>query len=490
MRVSQLRKALGQSGADPAAGPLLTRGNGYLLRVADDELDSRRFEQALDAGSRALAAGDARLAASLLDDALLLWRGSPLTGVEYEPFAQREIARLEELRLVALEVRIDCALELGEHARAVGQLESLVRAHPLRERFRAQLMLALYRSGRQAEALASYRDARQVLAEELGLEPGDELERLEAAILRQDPALEEVAEAPATPAGPAPRPPQPAPPATALACPRRARPPSGARSPAPPRCSASPSRSPPALPHELIVAAVVEPASLAPRPPFSPSVATSSSGAAWAPARQPSRHRARARTWCGSRPSRRSSWRSWAPAQSRSKAPPGLCSSRPTATWRCSRRRRRSSPGAGDRPVRRRLARLDGARAGRLGGTGHRSAAAADRRGLGRPRGRARREPPARGCLTDRSATDRGGRRAAAGQAGPKRVMALSEGAGLLVVGLSERWRDEGLGRARSALLEAPPAPLVLVRRGERSAGAAPPADRTRFGWSLTAEAS
>ena len=102
----------------------------------------------------------------------------------------------------------------------------------------------------------------------------------------------------------------------------------------------------------------------------------------------------------------------------------------------------------------------------------------------------ARREPPARGCLTDRSATDRGGRRAAAGQAGPKRVMALSEGAGLLVVGLSERWRDEGLGRARSALLEAPPAPLVLVRRGERSAGAAPPADRTRFGWSLTAEAS
>ena len=120
VRVSQLRKALGQSGADPSGGPLLTRGNGYLLRVADDELDSRRFEQALDAGSRALAAGDARLAASLLDDALLLWRGSPLTGVEYEPFAQREIARLEELRLVALEVRIDCALELGEHARAVG----------------------------------------------------------------------------------------------------------------------------------------------------------------------------------------------------------------------------------------------------------------------------------------------------------------------------------------------------------------------------------
>ncbi len=162
VRVSQLRRALGQGGADPSGGPLLTYGNGYLLRVGEDELDSRRFELGLDSGSRALAAGEARRAAALLDDALALWRGSPLTGVEYEPFAQREIARLEELRVMAFEVRMDAALELGEHARAVGELESLVQRHPLRERFRAQLMLALYRSGRQAEALASYRDARQV----------------------------------------------------------------------------------------------------------------------------------------------------------------------------------------------------------------------------------------------------------------------------------------------------------------------------------------
>ena len=173
VRVSQLRRALGQGGADPSGGPLLTYGNGYLLRVGEDELDSRRFELGLDSGSRALAAGEARRAAALLDDALALWRGSPLTGVEYEPFAQREIARLEELRVMAFEVRMDADAR-ARRARA-GRWASSNRSCkgiPYASGSAAQLMLALYRSGRQAEALASYRDARQRASpEELGLEP-------------------------------------------------------------------------------------------------------------------------------------------------------------------------------------------------------------------------------------------------------------------------------------------------------------------------------
>src|SRR5207249_3762468 len=135
------------------------------------------------------ATGDAAGAAGSLREALALWRGAPLADFTYEEFAQPEIARLEELRLRAVEERIDADLACGRHAALVPELEALVAEHPLRERLRAQLMLALYRSGRQAEALEGYRAARETLVEELGLEPGPALRELERAILEQDPRI-------------------------------------------------------------------------------------------------------------------------------------------------------------------------------------------------------------------------------------------------------------------------------------------------------------
>jgi YVTN family beta-propeller protein len=186
VHVSRLRKALDGAGE----GVLLTRGHGYLLRVDPDELDVERFRRLLDAGREALAAGDPDTAAKTLRDAAALWRGPPLAEFAYDPFAQEEIARLEELRLAALEERIEADLALGRHNEVVQELEQLVARHPLRERLRGQLMLALYRAGRQAEALEGYRDARRTLAEELGLEPGPTLQKLERAILTHDAVLE------------------------------------------------------------------------------------------------------------------------------------------------------------------------------------------------------------------------------------------------------------------------------------------------------------
>ena len=164
--VSRLRKALGN-------GRLQTRGHGYVLALEPDELDLSRFERLLGEGRDLLAAGEAERAARTLRAALALWRGAPLSDFTSEPFAQGEIARLEELHLAALEDRIEADLALRRHAELVPELEALVRQHPLRERLRAQLMLALYRSGRQAEALAAYQQARRTLADELGLEPAE-----------------------------------------------------------------------------------------------------------------------------------------------------------------------------------------------------------------------------------------------------------------------------------------------------------------------------
>src|SRR5918995_508329 len=180
--VSQLRKALGN-------GRLQTHGRGYLLALEPEQLDLGRFERLLGDGRELLASGDAEGAAEALRAALGVWRGPPLSDVAFEPFAQGEIARLEELRLAALEERVEADLVLGRHAELVPELEGLVREHPLRERLRAQLMLALYRSGRQSEALDAYQQARRLLSTELGLEPGRTLRELEAAILRQDAQL-------------------------------------------------------------------------------------------------------------------------------------------------------------------------------------------------------------------------------------------------------------------------------------------------------------
>jgi DNA-binding SARP family transcriptional activator len=177
--VSQLRKRLPEE-------TLLTQAPGYALRVADDELDLIRFERLLAEGRRALASENAAAAERMLREGLGLWRGEPLTDVAYEAFAQREIERLEELRLEALEERIEAQLARGKQGDVVAELEGLVRAHPLRERLRGQLMLALYRCGRQAEALAVYRQGADLLREQLGLEPGVELRQLEHAVLRHD----------------------------------------------------------------------------------------------------------------------------------------------------------------------------------------------------------------------------------------------------------------------------------------------------------------
>jgi DNA-binding beta-propeller fold protein YncE len=161
-----------------------------VLRVPPDDLDSRRFEALLDKGRHELALGDAEQSSLTLRDALALWRGPALADLALESFAQPEIARLEELRLTALEARIEADLALGRQDSLVAELETLVAAHPYREGLRGQLMLALYRSGRQAEALETYRRARRTLSEELGIEPGPRLQELEGAILRHDSSLE------------------------------------------------------------------------------------------------------------------------------------------------------------------------------------------------------------------------------------------------------------------------------------------------------------
>lgn len=189
--VSQLRRVLEpERGPGDAEGVLFTRAPGYALRTDDAAVDAARFERLAGDGRRALEDGSPAEAALLLDDALALWRGPALADFAFDDFAQDEIRRLEELRLCATEDRIDSLLGLGRLGGLVGELDSLVAAHPLRERLRGQSMLALYRSGRQADALQVYRDGRRLLAAELGLDPGPELQRLERAILAQDPALE------------------------------------------------------------------------------------------------------------------------------------------------------------------------------------------------------------------------------------------------------------------------------------------------------------
>jgi DNA-binding beta-propeller fold protein YncE len=160
-----------------------------VLHVPPDKLDVHRFQALLEQGRRELAGGEAERASATLRDALALWRGPALADLAVESFAQTEIARLAELRMTALEARIEADLALGREDSLVAELETLVAAHPFREGVRAQLMLALYRSGRQAEALETYRRARRAFSEELGIEPGPRLRELEGAILRHDSSL-------------------------------------------------------------------------------------------------------------------------------------------------------------------------------------------------------------------------------------------------------------------------------------------------------------
>jgi DNA-binding SARP family transcriptional activator len=463
--VMRLRRELGPE-------RLSTRPPGYVLNVAPDELDLAVFERLRGEARRS----EPVRAAQKLRDALALWRGPPLADLAYEPFAQTEIARLEELRLATLEERIDADLAAGRHGDLVGELEALIAAHPMRERLRALLMLALYRSGRQAEALHAYRAARRELADELGLEPGEELRRLEQAILQQDPELE------------APQRPRRAPPQTdrsLLVFPRAA----AALDPLLQLAATLAGATPP---RELIVARVVPAAD----------VATEASALAL---RAEALHGEgiAARTAAFSSPT------------------PGEDVARLAAQQDVDL----LLVDAGAAP-------LEGAAAAVLehapcdvallvdaggplrpgpvvvpfGGAHHdwaalelatavASATGAPLRLIGaasddRPDGR-----DASRLLADASLIVQ--RRAGVvaepllARPGREGVFALAEGAGLLAVGLADSWREHGLGAIRSRLASTPPAPTVLVRRGVgQEAGLAPDDPRTLFRWSLTGAGS
>jgi DNA-binding SARP family transcriptional activator len=188
VHISRLRKELTSVDGQNGCG-LLTRANGYVLEVTAENIDIARFERAVAKAEDANIEGRHGDAAELLNQALPLWRGPPLADFSYESFAQKEIARLEELRLVALEERFDAELALGHHTRVVAELEALVKVQPLRDRLRGQLMLALYRCGRRADALEVYREGYRRSIDELGIEPSHELRELQDRLLDESPEL-------------------------------------------------------------------------------------------------------------------------------------------------------------------------------------------------------------------------------------------------------------------------------------------------------------
>jgi DNA-binding SARP family transcriptional activator len=467
--VSRLRKELGE-------GRLVTRPPGYVLQVDRSELDLGRFEQLVgEAGST-----DPKTAAQKLRQALDIWRGPALSDLAYEPCVQTEIARLEELRWAALERRIDADLATGRHAELVGELEALIAEHPLRERLRCQLMLALYRSARQAEALDAYRAARRDLSEEFGLEPSEELRRLERAILQQDPALD----LPEEEARPSFARESTASDRSLLVVPRaldgldrllRLAEPLGASTP----------------PHELIVAGVVEPTDLG------------SATAVLADRRDELLRRGVA--------ARTAAFSSPAPGADVAR----LASQESVDLLLMDAA---GSPLDGEAGVVLERAPCDVAmlveagdslRAGPVmvpfGAAWHDWAAlelgawvaratGSQLRLVGAAAGEGEPGRDASRLLADASLIVQRTAGVVAepllAKSGRSGMIAVAEGTGLLVVGLSDRWQQEGLGAMRSQLVESPPAPTVLVRRGARPGGLAPPGTATRFGWSLTASAS
>ena len=464
--VSRLRKELGP-------GRLATRAPGYLLRVDPSELDLACVERLSAEASRAPPQGSAMR----LREALALWRGPALADLAYEPWAQTEIARLEELRLAVLEARIEADLGTGQHANLVGELEALVSEHPLRERLRCQLMLALYRAGRQADALHVYRVACRELSEELGLEPGAELRRLERAILEHDPALEL---APAEPKVPWRA---PVPERALLIVPRAPAAMEALLRLAVPLAGSDPSR-------ELIVSCVVEAGEVG--------AATAKLAAR---AEQLRADGVAIRSAAFSSPTPGDDLLRLAARQDVDllimdvgRSPLDGDARNILEQAPCDVAlliEAGGAPRAGPVVVPFGAARHDwaalelGAWVARTTGAPLRLiGAASDRRADGRDASR---------LLADASliVQRQAGIVAEPLLAHPGRdgVIALAEGAGLLVVGLSDRWRQEGLGRIRTALAQAPPAPTLLVRRGPAPGVLAPDDTRTRFTWSLTASA-
>jgi DNA-binding SARP family transcriptional activator len=459
--VSRLRAQLG-------AERLTTRAPGYVLRVDPSEFDLARFERLLAEARSA----DPAAAAQKLSEALALWRGDALADLAYEPFAQSHVLRLEELRLVATEERIDAELAAGRHSELVGDIESLIGEHPLRERLRGQLMRALYRSGRQAEALHAYQAARRQLTEDLGIEPSPALKHLEQAILRQDPSLDPPARPRAAPA--------PAHDRFVLVFSAMPEALGALLSLAAPLAAATPER-------ELIVASVVAPSELG---------ATTATLAGRADDLRAGGVAARSAAFSSPTPGAdvaRLAVRQdvdllltdagAAPLEGETAVVLEQAPCEVGVLLRAG-----GAPLAGPVVVPFGAAEHDwaalelGAWFARATGAPLRLIGAA---GGGRQNGR-----DASRLLADASliVQRQAGIVAAPLLARPGRrgVMALAEGAGLLVVGLSDRWAAEGLGRVRTELASAPPAPTVLVRRGQRPGGLAPGDAWTRFGWSLT----
>ena len=454
--VSSLRKALGS-----ARDRLETRGHGYLLRVGAGELDLHEFERLL-AGAKD---EKAVVRAATLREALVLWRGAPLADFEYESFVQPEAARLGELRQLALENRVEADLELGGGPELVAELQALVAARPLQERPRVLLMRALYRAGRQSEALDAYRDGKRLLDEELGLDPGPELRELERAILRQDPTLSDA---------PAPG----APLRAIVAVPESA---AGLAVLLP--LAEALARGPTA--RELVLGRIVPAAEL--------SAATAELDHA--------RHDLAER----GATVRVAAFSSSAPAEDvvrlgeKQDADLLLLSAigDPLAGPLAPVFHQATS----DLMV---LVERGGALAvGPIvvpfGAFEHDWAALE----LGAWAAAALERPLRLIGAMDQGARGRDASRLLAdaslivqhttgvvaepllGPPGLEGVAALADGAGLLVLGLSDRWRTEGLGETRRALVESPPAPTVLVRRGLRPSGIAPQATLTRFTWSI-----
>jgi DNA-binding SARP family transcriptional activator len=443
--VSRHRKELGPD-------RLLTRGPGYVLRVADDELDAGVFERLL-AEARSTEPGRD---ASKLREALALWKGPALADLAYESAVQAEIQRLEELRLTAGEDRFEADLAAGRNAELIGELEALIVKHPLRERLRRQLMLALYRASRHAEALQVYRAARRDLVE-LGLEPSRELRDLEQAILRQDPSLD--LDEPPVPVAPAER--------TIVAVPREPASAAAVLALAAPLSATAPLRA-------LIVACVVAPEAIG---PASSALAQAADG--------------NARTAAFSSPT------------------PGADLARMASEHGADLLviEAGSAPldaaGAALRDAPCDVALMVGGppRAGPVcvpfGGMHHDWAALELGAWIARATG-----APLRlmGATADGRADKRDASRLLAdaslivqrqagvtaepllARPGREGVTELAGEAGVLVVGLSDRWSVEGLGRVRSRLAAAPPAPTLFVRR----ASTASERQGTRFGWSLT----
>jgi DNA-binding SARP family transcriptional activator len=466
--ISRLRKVLGE-------GRLATHPHGYALRVDPAELDLARFERLVEEGRGSAPENAARK----LREALALWRGPPLADLAYEPFAQADVARLEELRFTALEQRIEADLAAGRHADVVAELEALVARYPLRERLRCQLMLALYRSARQAEALDAYRVARRVLSDELGLDPSQELQELERSILRQDPALE----LPEDRAAPGLARQAPTPDRALLVVPRAFDALEALLQLARPLATASP-------PRELIAAVVVRPAELR--------VATAALAGR------------RAELLAEGLAVRTAAFSSPQPADDVVR----LASQESVDLLLTSAGR---SPLADEARAVLEQAPCDVALLVETGGSvrdgpivvpfgaaNHDWAAlelgawvaqatVSPLRLIGAAADGGRERRDASRLLADASliVQHTAGIVAEPLLASPGRegVRVLAEGAGLLVVGLSERWRQEGLGRVRGELAAAPPAPTVFVRRGPRPGGLAPAETRTRFSWSLTGAA-